>query len=271
MKKTKRGLGTDAIFGANSIRTFDEILKKNVQEQPIVKVKLKDLSPNPNQPRKEFSEDSLETLARSLKVDGLIQPIVINRNNNIIVGERRVRAAKKLGWTEIDAKIMNVTQERSALLAISENINREDINPIEEAHSYKVLSYKFGLTQEQIAKQFNKSRGQIANYMRLLKLPLKVQEMLIKKQITVGHAKELLAYKDDKKIISEAIAIQKNKKTVRDVGAKKNKAKEKQTNKETLFLKKLNCKLISTKKKITLVFNKEQDLKNLLMYLKKYK
>lgn len=188
----KMGLGR----GLNSL--FDE--KPSEEEYDnIVNLRINLIEPNKNQPRKKFDKEKLEALAESIKENGLIQPIIVVKNNDmyrIVAGERRWRAAKKAGLSEIPAVVRDYTEQEIAQIALIENLQRENLNPIEEAMGYKTLIDKFNMTQEAVSSSLGKSRSSIANSIRLLSLDEPVQAKLITGEISSGHARALLSVED---------------------------------------------------------------------------
>jgi ParB family chromosome partitioning protein len=161
------------------------------------------ISPNPLQPRKTFNEASIEELARSVREHGIVQPLVVTRSGDrykLIAGERRFRAAQKAGLTTVPVVVKDAIGESDALqVALIENIQREDLNPIEEAMAYHQLHRDFGLTQEEIARRVGKERSTVANFLRLMKLPDSVKRLLAAGQLSMGHARALLAVETTKK------------------------------------------------------------------------
>jgi len=186
-------------------------------------IRIADIEPRRDQPRKTFEREALEALADSIAVYGVLQPIIVKENEalpgtyEIIAGERRWRAAKMAGLTEIPAIVFDGDELKAAQVALIENIQREDLSPVEEALAYGALINKYGLTQEQVAKQVGKSRSAVANVLRLLNLPEEVIEMLKDGEITEGHARALLGLEDEEDIIDLAKRIQPNAMTVRSV------------------------------------------------------
>ena len=188
----KIGLGR----GLNSL--FDE--KPSEDEYGnIVSLRINLIEPNKDQPRKQFDKEKLEALAESIKENGLIQPIIVVKNNNmykIVAGERRWRAAKKAGLSEIPAVIRDYSEQEVAQIALIENLQREDLNPIEEAMGYKTLIDKFNMTQESVSSRLGRSRSAIANSIRLLSLDEPIRTKLITGEISSGHARALLSVDD---------------------------------------------------------------------------
>ncbi len=216
---------------------------KNVKEEkgPETMVKITKVEPNREQPRKYFDEDALQELADSIKQFGLLQPILVQDRKNyyeIIAGERRWRAAKLAGLKEVPVIIRNYTEQEIVEIALIENIQREDLNPIEEAQAYKKLLTEFNLKQDEVAERVSKSRAAVTNSIRLLKLSDKVQQMVIDDMISTGHARALLAVEDAdeqynlaQRIFDEKLSVREVEKLVKNL----NKApKVKKTKDETL-------------------------------------
>lgn len=183
-------------------------------------VKITKVEPNRNQPRKNFNEDALEELAESIKQFGLLQPIIVQDKKDhyeIIAGERRWRAAKIAGLKEVPVIIKNLSEQEIVELSIIENIQREDLNPIEEALAYKRLLTEFSLTQDQVAERVSKSRTAVTNAMRLLKLCDEVQQMVIDDMISTGHARAILTIENPEEQYALAQRIFDEKLSVRDV------------------------------------------------------
>jgi len=188
-------------------------VSSGVQEIDIIKI-----SPNPHQPRLHFDEEKLKELAASVKEYGIIQPLIVTKNGNqyeIIAGERRFEAAKLAGLAKVPAIVREASEQQKLELAVIENVQRHDLNPIEEAKSYHKLGDEFDLNQEEIANKVGKSRSAIANKIRLLQLPVEIQKALISGQITEGHAKAILAIENPEKQRGLFDLIMKNNLTVR--------------------------------------------------------
>ncbi len=262
-KRTGLGKGLGAIFGDEVMESAaEEQEKKNhpkpeqtnakaekKQEEPEVGkemfLKLSSIEPNHNQPRMEFREESLMELAESMKEYGVLQPLLVQKKGDfyeIIAGERRWRAAKLAGLKEVPVVIREYTKQQSMEIALIENVQREDLNPIEEAKAYQKLMQEFGLKQEEIAARVAKNRVTITNSMRLLKLEKKVQDMLIQNQITGGHARALLAVDDPElqfqiagRIVAENLSVREVEKLVKSL-SKKKEPKEKKEEDESIFL-----------------------------------
>lgn len=186
----KKGLGKG--LGTLFSEEIDEI-----NENGIIEVKISQVEPNKNQPRKSFDRDKLEALADSIKEHGIIQPIIVTKTEDgrytIVAGERRWRASKLAGLKTIPIVVKEYTDQTVAEISLIENLQREDLNPIEEALGYKELSDTYGLTQDNISKKIGKSRSAIANAMRLLLLEEEIQQKLISGEISEGHARAVLS------------------------------------------------------------------------------
>lgn len=212
----KRGLG-QGLSALISDEREEEIALENNKD--ILKVKLSLVEPNPNQPRKQFDEDALLELAESIKQFGVLQPLVVVKRDKfyeIIAGERRWRAAKLAGIKEIPVLVKDFTEEEIVEVSLIENIQREDLNPIEEAIAYHRLASEFNLKQDDIATKVSKSRSAITNSLRLLQLNEKVQQMVITQMISSGHARTLLAIKDIDQQYEVAVQVFDNKLSVRE-------------------------------------------------------
>lgn len=187
-------------------------------EEKIIKIPLSDIVPNPYQPRIQFDKAAIQQLAESIKQHGLTQPIVVRtkeRGYELVVGERRFRACKEAGLDVIPAIVKPVTDQESLQLALVENIDRENLNPIEEAISFQRLADEFGLTHQSISEIFKRSRSSISNSIRLLKLPSAIQTALMSGQLTQGHARTLLRLETEQEQLSFLQDIQQGKLSVR--------------------------------------------------------
>lgn len=216
-KNTKRGLGK----GLDSLIPKGEAVKKSSSKSNngVVELDINQVEPNKNQPRKNFDQDALNELADSIKQYGVIQPIVVQKIDDyyeIIAGERRWRAAKIAKLKKIPVVIKNFSEQEIVEIALIENIQREDLNPIEEAEAYKRLIDEYNLKQEEMAERLSKSRTSITNSMRLLKLSSKVQKLVISGELSSGHARALIPVEDTKKQYTLALEIIKNKLSVRE-------------------------------------------------------
>jgi len=194
-----KGLGVNALIP--EVPETEEILK------PSATLPLNEIEPNRDQPRKDFDKEKLEALAESIKEHGIVQPLIVVKADGyykIVAGERRWRAARIAGLKEVPVIIREYDDAQIEEIALVENLQREDLNPIEEAFGYKQLMDKFKLTQEQVSQKIGKSRPYIANALRLIKLPDAIQAYLKEGKLTVGHAKVLLGVEDTKKMVAIA-------------------------------------------------------------------
>ena len=202
------GKGLDALFQDNS-----------TPAQGATELPMDEIFPDRNQPRKDFDDESLQELANSIREHGVLQPILVRPIDNgyqIVAGERRWRAARLAGLTSVPVNIRELSDFDAMSVALVENLQREDLNPIEEAEGYRKLSDATGWTQEQIAKRVGRSRPSIANSLRLLSLPEEVIELLRKGKLTTGHAKAILSIADDETRISVAKMVSEKGLTVRE-------------------------------------------------------
>ncbi len=274
-KDIKKGLGKG--LGAllqTSEQTFEEINQQQTHELP-----LKDIEPNPDQPRKNFTEDALETLMESIKNFGIVQPIVVRKKGKkyqIVAGERRYRAASALGLDQVPVIIKDYSTEEVTEIALVENLQRQDLDPIEEAFAYQRLMDTFKQTQDLIATRVGRSRSHVANMMRLLKLPEAIQNDLSVGELTIGQARPLLSLSNEKTQLEVAEKINSLAST------KKSKTNKKPTKKDSAELRALterlklslgspvNIKLKAGKKvqgKIEISFASEEELNRLLLYM----
>ena len=203
-----------------SVKVVEKVVEKIVEKPVEMKMKITEVEPNREQPRKNFDEDALLELAESIKQFGVLQPLLVQKKDDyyeIIAGERRWRAAKLAGLKEIPVIIKDFSDQEVVEIALIENIQREDLNAIEEAVAYKRLMEEFHLKQDEIAERVSKSRTAVTNAMRLLKLDERVQEMLIQDRLTGGHARALLSLEDGEKQYQLALKTVENHLSVREV------------------------------------------------------
>lgn len=226
------GKGLDSLI-ANKVGTVPLAENKKSEEKPAeVKVKISKVEPNREQPRKNFDEDALLELAESIKQFGVLQPLLVQDRKDyyeIIAGERRWRAAKIAGLKEVPVIIKKLTEQEMVEISLIENIQRENLNPIEEALAYKRLLNEFNLKQDEVAERVSKSRTAVTNSMRLLKLNEKVQQMVIDDMLTTGHARALLGIEDQEKqyvvaqqIFDEKLSVRETEKLVKKIQKEKN-------------------------------------------------
>ncbi len=218
------GKGLDSLIPDNRTSRQKNESTKEKKKEPAVAgetlVKINMIEPNTKQPRKKFEEDAILELSESIKQYGVLQPLLVQKKEGyyeIIAGERRWRAAKKAGIKEVPVIIRDYSQQEAVEIALVENIQRENLNPIEEAMAYKTLMKEFSLKQDEIAERVAKSRTAITNSMRLLKLDERVQEMVVEDMISSGHARALLAVEDGEQQFILANKIFDEKLSVRDV------------------------------------------------------
>ena len=259
MNRKALGKGINAL-----IPNFETEVPASTPTSGMVELLIDEISPGDTQPRKDFNDEKLKELEDSIRENGVIQPIVVQKQGEgyeIICGERRWRASRKAGLKKIPAVIREVSNTQSLKMALIENIHRQDLNPIEEAQAYKRLSHEFGLTQEVIAKQVGKNRATVANYLRLLKLSKAFQDDLITGQLTMGHARAMLALETEAEMEEARREVLKKNMNVRQIEsyiqAKKRTAGEKpkaKVDRKDVFIKDLEKQFerhLGTKVEIT--------------------
>ena len=282
-RKRALGMGLEQLFNNENL-DLEGIEKKIYESTPkeeIVEIDISELRPNPYQPRKEFDHEKLTELAVSIKEHGIIQPIIVKKSvkgYEIIAGERRYRASKLAGLDKVPAIVRPFTDEQMAEISLLENIQRENLNPIEEALAYKQLLEKSHMTHENLSTKVGKSRSYITNVIGLLRLPSEVQELVSKGKISMGHARALSKLESDEEIIRLAHKIDEENITVRDVEdiSSKEEKKVKITKKvdnndykyvEDLLRDKLDTKIKIKDKKIEISFTNVADLNRILEIL----
>lgn len=237
--KSKKLSNTSGNTSKENVPVKTEIVEKIVEkvvEKPVeLKVKLSEVEPNREQPRKKFDEDALLELSESIKQFGVLQPLLVQKKNDyyeIIAGERRWRAAKLAGIKEIPVIIKEFSDQEVVEISLIENIQRENLNPIEEAQAYKRLMGEFHLKQDEIAERVSKSRTAVTNSIRLLKLDERVQQMVVDEMISTGHARALLAIEDVNlqytvamKIFDEKLSVRETEKLVKNLQTPKKEKK----------------------------------------------
>lgn len=211
-KKRALGRGLEELFNSDNldIESIEKNIYENATSEEIIDIPLEQLRPNPYQPRTVFTDEALKELAASIKEHGVFQPIIVKRSikgYEIIAGERRYRASKLAGLETIPAIVRDFTDEQMMEIALLENLQRENLSAVEEAQAYYNLQKNLNLTQEELANKVGKSRSHITNMLGLLRLPTIVQEMVNKKQISMGHARVLSKLENDEKIIDLAKKI----------------------------------------------------------------
>ena len=287
-KKSSLGRGLDSLFVDNSL---DE---KLADSSGKTLVRLSKIEPNPNQPRREFEIEALSELADSISRNGLIQPIIVRPSANegyftIIAGERRWRASKMAGLIEIPVIIMDIDDKKSAELALIENIQREDLNPIEEAKAYRLLINEYDLTQSEVAEQVGKSRVTVTNALRILELPEEILTMISSGSLTTGHGRAILGLKDESQTLplarraaADELSVRALEEAVRRLNSKKppktetlsgEKAQLKEYYKaiENKATEKLGARVkiadSSKKKSISIQFSDSRELEDILVRL----
>ena len=227
-KRGGLGKGLDSLIKENKTAKHTAPVKKEVVNAGPIMMKINDVEPNRDQPRKHFEEDALLELADSIKQFGILQPLIVQKRNDyyeIIAGERRWRAAKQAGIKEVPVIIKEYTDQEIVEISLIENIQRENLNPIEEAQAYKRLLNEFSLKQDEVAERVSKSRTAVTNSMRLLKLCDEVQQMIINGMISTGHARALIGIEDPEeqyniaqKIFDEKLSVRDVEKLVKNIG-----------------------------------------------------
>ncbi|QNN61802.1 ParB/RepB/Spo0J family partition protein [Erysipelothrix inopinata] len=272
-----RGLG--AIFGEDVSNVLEDIQQGENQQYGGVKttLKIKDIRTNPYQPRRHFDDDKLDELAQSIATHGLFTPILVRETSKgyeLIAGERRLRASKKAKLKEIASIVVDFDDAQMMEIAVIENVQREDLNVIEEAMAYASLIDKLGLTQEEVSKRVSKSRSHITNLLRLLKLPRSVQEMVSSNQLTMGHVRPLVTLDNPKEIERLAQEMYDRKLSVREAEKlvnqeEKPKPETAKPNKDydyarKLFETKLQTRVAVDNHKVTISFSDDDDLNRIL-------
>ena len=289
MSETKRkalGKGLEQLF-TNEVIDFDNFEKRIVnetKESDIVEIPLNEIRSNPYQPRKEFDEESLNEFAESIKEHGVIQPIIVKKSikgYELIAGERRTRASKIAGKTTIPAIIREISDQEMMEIALIENIQRQDLNPIEEAEAFAKIIETSGITQDEAAKKFGKSRSYITNLVGLLRLPEKTIELVRDGKITMGHARVLSKLEDPdqideiaKEIINKGLSVRETEKltSTQDIPKKVKIKREPVYNArhsiyEGIMREKIGTRVKISPKKIEIPYDSDNDLDRILEIL----
>lgn len=281
-KKTGLGKGLNALFSENNIKIEKE---EEIKEgEKVVNLKITTVEPNRDQPRKVFNEEALEELAESIKRYGLIQPIIVTKQDDyyqIIAGERRWRASKKAGLDTIPAIIRENNEQKNKEIALIENIQREDLNAFEKASGIKLLMDEYSLTQQQVADIIGKSRSGVANTLRILNLDEKVLNLAKEGKLTEAHCRALLAYDDAETQYKAAVKIIENGSSVREVEHRTKRATSKKVDKryepiyrdiedsfQEFFGTKVKLNAGARKGKIVIEYNSNDDLTRILDLIK---
>lgn len=277
------GKGLSSIFGQDVSKVLDDIQNGDmeVERQEQSKIPVDEIRPNPYQPRKVFNDEALKELSSSIKQHGVFTPILVKKSiqgYDLIAGERRLRASKLAGLKDIPAIIVDFDDQEMMEIALLENIQREDLNVIEEAKAYEKLIQRLGYTQEQLAHRVGKSREHITNLLRLLKLPEDVQEYVVSKQLSMGHVRALLGLKTEanmrkvaKQAIDQGLSVRKVEQIVKDTNNKKTIEKPK----EDIYVKVAKEKLQEffqtsvsiSKNAISIHYENKEDLNRVLELL----
>jgi ParB family transcriptional regulator, chromosome partitioning protein len=279
-----KGLGKK---GINAFFTNIEAGK----EETVQEISLKDLRPNPYQPRKTFQQEAIDELKESILEHGILQPLVVRKSikgYEIVVGERRFRAAKEAKLASVPAVVRELTEQQMMELAVLENLQREDLNPIEEGQAYQTLMEKLNFTQEEVAKRLGKSRPHVANHIRLLSLPAKIQELISDGKISMGHGRALLGLRQKAKlpalvdkIIQESLNVRQLEKIIQNLNENVPRETKKPEKKKDVFIQErehslrerfgttVNIKQTKNKGKIEIEFFSKEDLERILEMLGK--
>ncbi len=277
-KRKALGKGLEQLFSNERIDfdNFENSIVENAKESDIKEINLADIKSNPYQPRKTFDEASLQELADSIKEHGIVQPIIVKKNIKgyyIVAGERRTKAARLAGLDTIPAIVRDFNDQEMMEIALIENIQRENLNPIEEAEGYLNIIKSTNMTQEEVSKKFGKSRSYITNLIGLLKLPDSVQTYVKEGKLSMGHARALSKIEDEneiKKLANKAISEGLSVREIEGLQSKVMAPKKSSTNNNTYTLyenimrEKIGTKVKISKNKIEIPFDSEKDLERIL-------
>lgn len=278
------GKGLNSIFGQDVSKVLEDIQNGDVktEKQEQTKINIDQIRPNPYQPRKVFDDTALQELSQSIKQHGVFTPILVKKSiqgYDLIAGERRLRASKLAGMSDIPAIIVDLNDQEMMEIALLENIQRENLNGIEEAKAYEQLIQRLNYTQEQLANRVGKSREHITNTLRLLKLPEDVQEYVVQKKLSMGHVRALIGLKDEnmirkiaKQAIDQGLSVRKIEQLVKDLQHKKEPEKQVE---ENIFVKEAKNKLEEyfqtsvkvSEHSISIHYENEEDMNRILELL----
>lgn len=287
MKKEEKrlGKGLSSIFGEGVENILEEIQQGNIEPNNSRRnlIKISEIRPNPYQPRKDFADDKIQELAQSIKEHGVFTPVLVRKSvkgYELIAGERRLRASKVAGLVEIPAIVMEFSEEEMMEIALLENIQREDLNAIEEANAYNRLIERMGYTQDALAKRIGKSREHVTNIMRLLKLPRSVQQLVVDNKLSMGHVRPLVTLEDEGlaydiacKVVDEGLSVRAVEKLVKEQFAqtpptkKKVEVDQKYQYVQDLLQNKLQTQVKVDKKQLTIHYENVNDLNRILEVL----
>jgi len=281
-KKRALGKGLEQLFdlenlNVDNVSDFEKQIYTETKGEEIIELNVEEIRPNPYQPRTVFDENALNELALSIKENGVFQPVIVKKSikgYEVIAGERRLRASKLAGMKTIPAIIRQLTDEKMAEIALLENLQREDLNALEEARAYKSLLEQLNITQEELSKRVSKSRSHITNVLGLLRLPDSVQAMIAEKKLTMGHARVLSKLEDNDEIIKMANAIVESSMPVRELertsaDKPRKQAQKREKSSEYKYVEELLCDKLDTKvkikdKKLEISFVNNADLNRIL-------
>ena len=278
------GKGLNSIFGQDVSKVLEDIQNGDVktEKQEQTKINIDQIRPNPYQPRKVFDDTALQELSQSIKQHGVFTPILVKKSiqgYDLIAGERRLRASKLAGMSDIPAIIVDLNDQEMMEIALLENIQRENLNGIEEAKAYEQLIQRLNYTQEQLSNRVGKSREHITNTLRLLKLPEDVQEYVVQKKLSMGHVRALIGLKDEnmirkiaKQAIDQGLSVRKIEQLVKDLQHKKEPEKQVE---ENIFIKEAKNKLEEyfqtsvkvSEHSISIHYENEEDMNRILELL----
>ena len=278
------GKGLNSIFGQDVSKVLEDIQNGDVktEKQEQTKINIDQIRPNPYQPRKVFEDTALQELSQSIKQHGVFTPILVKKSiqgYDLIAGERRLRASKLAGMSDIPTIIVDLNDQEMMEIALLENIQRENLNGIEEAKAYEQLIQRLNYTQEQLANRVGKSREHITNTLRLLKLPEDVQEYVVQKKLSMGHVRALIGLKDEnmirkiaKQAIDQGLSVRKIEQLVKDLQHKKEPEKQVE---ENIFIKEAKNKLEEyfqtsvkvSEHSISIHYENEEDMNRILELL----
>ena len=280
-ESSRLGRGLDSLFGQQNVSELLDDIQNDKDQREHLMIPVDEIRPNPYQPRKIFNKEALEELSESIQQHGVFTPILVKKSISgyeLITGERRWRATKMANLDEIPAIVVDFDDQQMMEIALLENIQREDLNIIEEAKAYEKLIERLNYTQEQLAHRIGKSREHITNTLRLLRLPEEVQNRVISKQLSMGHARAILGLKDEEKMkkiakqaVQQGLSVRKVEQLVKD----QNNHKKEEKLKESLFVKDAKQKLEEffqtsvhiNARNISIHYENEEDLNRILELL----